>query len=94
MAGVGSGSIDVGEQTSVRSSGQPVERIGGHLGPQTRPHDAGETEPPRVSGAMTQQCGDGGRGNQSAPQKLVHLVGCRDRNARPKPWVRPNPTKR
>jgi hypothetical protein len=41
--------------------------------------------------AMTQQGGDSGRRNQSAPQKMVHLVGCRDPNARPKPWVRPRP---
>jgi len=43
---------------------------------------------------MTQQTGDGGRGNQSAPQKLVHLVGCRDRKAWAEPWVRPSPMKR
>jgi hypothetical protein len=36
---------------------------------------------------MAQQCGD--IGNQSAPQKFVHLVGCRDPQARPAPWVRP-----
>jgi hypothetical protein len=40
---------------------------------------------PRVCTAMAQQCGDSGRGNQSAPQKLVHLVGCRDPKARPDP---------
>jgi hypothetical protein len=32
---------------------------------------------------MAQQCGDIGRGNQSAPQKFVRLVGCRDPKARP-----------
>jgi len=41
--------------------------------------------------AMTQQGGDSGRRYESAPQKLLHLVGCRDPNARPKPWVRPRP---
>ena len=40
---------------------------------------------------MSQQCGDSGRGNQSAPQKFVQLVGCRDPKARPEPWVRPRP---
>jgi hypothetical protein len=35
-----------------------------------------------MSGAMAQQCGDIGRGNQSAPQKFVRLVGCRDPKAR------------
>jgi hypothetical protein len=39
---------------------------------------------------MAQQCGD--LGNQSAPQKFVHLVGCREPNARPAPWVRPRAT--
>ena len=39
---------------------------------------------------MAQQRGDS-RGNQSAPQKLLHLVGCRDPKARPTPWVRPRP---
>jgi hypothetical protein len=38
---------------------------------------------PAVSGAMAQQGGDFGRGNQSAPQKLLQLVGCRDPKARP-----------
>ena len=32
---------------------------------------------------MTQQRGDSGRGIDPAPQKFVHLVGCRDPNARP-----------
>jgi hypothetical protein len=38
---------------------------------------------------MSQQRGDSGRGNDSAPQKFVQLVGCR--NARTEPWVRPRP---
>jgi hypothetical protein len=49
---------------------------------------------PKVCTAMTQQCGDSGRGNQSAPQKLVHLVGCREPKTRPEPWVRPVPVPR
>jgi hypothetical protein len=39
---------------------------------------------------MAQQSGDFGRGNQSAPQKLLQLVGCREPKARPAPWVRPH----
>jgi len=35
---------------------------------------------PTVCGAMTQQRDD--LSNQSAPQKFVHLVGCRDPKAR------------
>jgi hypothetical protein len=46
-------------------------------------------ERPRICGAMSQQCGD--NGNVSAPQKFVHLVGCRDPKARPEPSVRPRP---
>jgi hypothetical protein len=46
---------------------------------------------------MSEQCSDSGRNNVSAsPQKLVHLVGCRDPKVRPEPWVRlpPVPVKR
>jgi hypothetical protein len=32
-----------------------------------------------ICGAMAQQHGDSGRGNQSVPQGLLHLVGCRER---------------
>ena len=32
----------------------------------------------KCSGAMAQQSGDSSWGNQSAPQKLLHLVGCRE----------------
>ena len=37
---------------------------------------------------MSLQRGDSGRGNESVPQKFVHLVGCRDSNVRLEPWVR------
>jgi hypothetical protein len=54
-----------------------------------------------ICGAMSQQYGDSHRGNESAPQKLVQLVGCRDPKAqsdkaRSEPWVRPHlgPAKR
>jgi hypothetical protein len=36
----------------------------------------------KVCGAMSQQNGEDGRGNQSTPQKFVRLVGYRDPNAR------------
>ena len=48
------------------------------------------TERP-ICGAMSQHYGDSHRGNESAPQKLVQLVGCRDPKARSEPWVRPHP---
>jgi hypothetical protein len=80
---VGNGNIDVGNKTPTRKPGQP--RIDGA--------NPLRTERPRIPAAMAQQCGD--IGNQSAPQKFVHLVGCRDPKARPAPWVRPRaaPTK-
>jgi hypothetical protein len=40
---------------------------------------------------MTQQSGEFGRGNQSTPQGLLQLVGCREPNARLSPWVPARP---
>ena len=77
---VGNGNIDVGNKTPTRKPGQP--RIDGS--------NPLKTERPRIPAAMAQQCGD--IGNQSAPQKFVHLVGCRDPKARPAPWARPRAT--
>jgi hypothetical protein len=34
-----------------------------------------------ICGAMSEQSGDTGRGNDSAPQKFVRLVGCGDSKA-------------
>jgi hypothetical protein len=48
-----------------------------------------KTERPKLSAAMAQQCGDSG--HHSAPQKLLHLVGCREPKARPEPKPRRNP---
>jgi hypothetical protein len=43
----------------------------------------------RFCGAMAEQRHTDGRGeNESAPQKFVHLIGCRDPNAH-KSWIRP-----
>ena len=66
---MGSGNIDVGSATPTRKPGQPVERQG-----ETSEH------PVSLCGAMSQQ-GSEFRGNVSAPQKFVHLIGCRDRKA-------------
>ena len=81
---MGSDNIDVGSATPTRKPGQPVERQG-----ETSEH------PVRVCGAMSQQ-GSEFRGNVSAPQKFVHLVGCRERKAGPGPEARKysNPVKR
>jgi hypothetical protein len=81
---VGSGNIDVGSATPTRKPGQPVERQG-----KTSEH------PASLCGAMSQQGGEF-RGNVSAPQKLVQLVGCRERKDGPGLKARQysNPVKR
>jgi hypothetical protein len=74
---VGNGNIDVGNQTPTRKPGQPaVELTSRRNGsPEQRIDSSPKTEPP--CGAMSQQGGEF-RGNLSAPQKFVHLVGCRE----------------
>jgi hypothetical protein len=76
---VGSGNIDVGRATPTRKAGPPVERQG-----ETPEH------PVSLCGAMSQQ-GSEFRGNVSAPQKFVHLVGCRERKSEAGREVRPYP---
>ena len=85
MAVVGNGNIDVGNEKLTRKPGQPAVEVLGHNSskPRIDRQNLPRTERPRISGAMAQQCGDIGRGNQSAPQKFVRLVGCRDPKARP-----------
>ena len=97
---MGSGNIDVGKKPPTRKARQPfvgalAETDGGSKLRIDEPNPL-KKERPRISVAMTQQSGDSGRCNQSAPQKFVHLVGCRDPKARPEPWVRtrPDPAKR
>jgi hypothetical protein len=90
---VGDGNFGVGKQSPPPKPGQPmVEPLAGNDSSSPRRTDTSnpqKTERPRICGAMTQQCGDSGRGNDQTPQKFVHLVGCRDPNARPATWVRP-----
>ena len=89
---MGNGNIDVGSKTPTRESGQPtLERLAGSGGfPELRiDHESPLREGTRKCGAMSEQSADSGRGNEQVPQKLVHLVGYRDPNARPEPWVRP-----
>ena len=81
---MGNGNIDVGNEQLTRKPGQPAVELGdGSSKPRIDQQNPLRTERPRISGAMAQQCGDSGRGNQSAPQKFVRLVGCRDPKARP-----------
>ena len=84
---MGSGNFDVGKTSLPRKPGQPPIETPAAIDT-SNPR---KTERPRICGAMTQQCGDSGRGNESAPQKFVRLVGFRETNARPEPWVRPRP---
>ena len=97
---MGNGNIDVGNKSPTRKPGPPVvERLAGsNNAPELRidkPNPL-KTERPKICGAMLQQCGDSGRGNESVPQKFVQLVGCRvpkakDPKAKAEPWVRPQP---
>ena len=90
---MGNGNTGVGSKTSTRETGQPtVERLASSGGfPELRiDHQSPlKREGARKCGAMSEQSADSGRGNESVPQKLVHLVGYRDPNARPDPWIRP-----
>jgi hypothetical protein len=92
---VGNGNIDVGNQTPTRKPGQPaVELTSRRNGsPEQRIDSSRKTEP--RCGAMSQQGGEF-RGNLSAPQKFVHLVGCREPKAARDAEARqyPNPAKR
>jgi hypothetical protein len=80
---VGNGNIDVGNKAPARKAGPPiVERllVGNGL-PELRidtSKPAQATRPDRC-GAMAQQRGDSG--DYSAPQKLLQLVGCREKAA-------------
>ena len=91
---VGSG-IDAGNKGLIQKHGRlTVETLTGTEGfPELKIHGAAAPKSGGVSvcGAMSQQHGDGGGGNVSAPQKFIRLVGCRDPNARTGPWIRPRP---
>jgi hypothetical protein len=84
---VGNGNIDVGAKTPTRNTGKPsIQRSPGSNGPselRIDQHIASQAERPKICGAMTLQSGHSGWGNQSAPQKLLHLVGCREPKAQP-----------
>jgi hypothetical protein len=74
---VANGNIDVGKQTATRKPGQPlVESLSGRNGSSGLRIDS-PLKPERLCGAMSQQGGEF-RGNVSAPQKFVQLVGCRE----------------
>ena len=97
---MGNGNFDVGKRSPAgkssptRKPGQPIGILPGNDGISAQRIDTSnlqKAERPKICGSMTQQCTDGRHDNESAPQKFVHLVGCRDVNARPETWVRPRP---
>ena len=109
---MGSGNIDVGSATPPRKPGQPVvENLSGSNASEPRIDPSLKTErqgtpkgntqgktsahPASPCGAMSQQ-GSEFRGNVSAPQKFVQLVGCREPKAEPGLEARQysNPVKR
>ncbi len=88
---MGNRNIDGGKKSPTRKPGQPMQGTLGGNDTSPAQLDAQKIERPRICGAMTQQCGDSGRGNDYAPQKFVRLVGYRDPSPRPESWVRPRP---
>ncbi len=95
---MGNGNIDVGTKTPTRKTGKPIiQRLSGSNGlPELRIDQppSSRAERRKFCGAMTLQSGDSGWGNQSAPQKLLHLVGCREQKALPDVPERLEPAKR
>jgi hypothetical protein len=95
---VGNGNNDVGTKNPTRKTGKPsIQRLSGSNSlPELRidQSTSPQAERRKVCGAMTLQSGDSGWGNQSAPQKLLHLVGCREQKAPPELAQRPIPAKR
>lgn len=88
---MGNGNIEVGKETPTRKAGQPLvedssgirspTEFRGKSGPAPARRQKSLLTPADLSGAMSQQGGEL-RGNESAPQKFVHLVGCREPKAR------------
>jgi hypothetical protein len=78
---VGNGNIDVGNKTATRKPGQPAVNAG-------IPERRVNQQQGGNCGAMSQQRCDSGRGNESAPQMFVRLVGYRDPKTRPAPVKR------
>jgi hypothetical protein len=68
-------SIVVGSKASSRKPLPPIAESDDAANAANTPRK----RPATIAGAMSQQRGHSG--NESAPQKLVHLVGCRDLNA-------------
>jgi hypothetical protein len=87
---VGNGNNDVGRKTPTRNTIQPTVQMSGGSS-ESRIDQQMQAASPRNCGAMSQQGSFSFHGNQSAPQKLVQLVGCRDPKVAAEPGVRPRP---
>jgi hypothetical protein len=87
---VGNGNNDVGRKTPTRKTNQPTVQMSGGSS-ESRIDQQMQAASPRNCGAMSQQGSFSFHGNQSAPQKLVQLVGCRDPKVAAEPGVRPRP---
>jgi hypothetical protein len=84
---VGNGNNDVGSATPNRKYGRQVAENSSGRDPgssfaETGRHEEAPGHPASLCGEMSQQGGEF-RGNISAPQKLLHLVGCREPKAEP-----------
>jgi len=95
---VSNGDIGVRTKTVTRNTGEPIiEHLSGRNGqPDLRINQptSSQVERPKICGAMTLQSGDSGLGNQYAPQKLLHLVGCREQKTKPELPQHPGSVKR
>jgi hypothetical protein len=92
---LGNGSIELDSISRPREIGQPsVDRMikNSFFELQAEPQDLARADRSGPCGAMAQQCGDSGY--QSAPQKFIHLVGCRDTSVCTDPANRPDSPKR
>jgi hypothetical protein len=90
---VGNGNIDVGNNPTRNPDEPLVERLAGSNCFAASPIDGRNpptTKWPRNCGAMSEQR-DNGRGNESAPQELVQLVGYREPKTIPKTIPKTNP---
>jgi hypothetical protein len=92
IAVVGNDNPGVGNLPPTRKTGQPiVEQMKGSGSSDAGTPKQMQAEQPRNCGAMSQQGSFSYHGNVSVPQKLVHLVGCRDPKVHVEPWTRPVP---
>ena len=84
---MGNGNIDVGSATPTRKPGQHGSDLRIDPSVKTERQGKGSERPAGLCGAMSQQGGEY-RGNVSAPQKFVHLVGSCNRKVASGPEAR------